>query len=711
MKETRKRKMKKIGKWLGAAAGTVLLGTAAEIALQLANKPAQELPDEKDHDDYSADADGRKFEDLYLFLTGRGNVSFTEEQACRMLSVQADYLGHRFDCADFRAQLLFKIYKDCQETLSERCKDLIRNTFLGFKYFMDEPGHDSMCYWSENHQILFAVSEYLAGQEWPDAIFTNNGMTGRQHRDKAEERVRAWIRQRFAYGFSEYLSNNYLAEDLAPMANFIAYADDRALVEDMRTVMHVLWLDVALNSVNNRFVAVSSRMYGNNKAANCCGNSIQAAMNALWGEEAAAPLLADPDLSDGEKAAVRNTLAKRPNSIVICFTDLVEKGVYKLPEAIKDIALTRETFAVKMGCGLSPDDLVTEGLVGQAPHQIMAQLGAETFTNPQVFANTLKYLKDNEMLRNAFVHYFRFLDVSFLRLVDPVKFAARHELPTHGIAAGRGNVYTYRTARYALSTVVNGTPGRNGAQDHEWSANISERVALFSTHPAGNGRNRYGSSPGYWIGNGRRPMCAQHENVNITIYRLPDKPRLGEIARAQMTHLYLPRDLYDEVILEETAVFARKNGVFAAVLANGPLTYKPYDKAALAGLFRNLKNVDLSADYVPREEFDLCRFGGTYHAYITELSDADTEDFASFLSRVKANRAVFDGGKVNYQTRGGTIAVSYDGAFTVDGQPVRLPFDRYDCQFCHAERKADRVFVDSGCHTLTLQVTERETIG
>lgn len=667
-------------------------------------RPARKLPGKKDAELYAADAEGRRFEDLYTYLSGKGGKPFTEEQAFRMLRIQADYLGHRFDCADFRAQLLFKIYKDCGEKLSERCKDLIRDTFLGFKYFMDEPGHDSMCYWSENHQILFAVSEYLAGQEWPDAVFTNNGMTGRQHRRKAEERIRAWIKQRFAYGFSEYLSNNYLAEDLAPMANFIAYAEDKALVEDMRTVMHILWLDVALNSVGGRFVAVSSRMYGNNKAANQCGNSIQAAMNALWGKEAAAPLLSDPNLSEAEKEAIRASLIKRPGHILICFTDLVEKGLYTLPQAIKEIALTREPFTVKMSCGLSPDDLVAEGLVGQQSHQIMAQMGAETFTNPQVFANTLKYLKDNDMLRNAFVHYFRFLDVSFLRLIDPVKFAARHELPTHGIATGRGNVYTYRTAKYALSTVVNGTPGRNGAQDHEWSANIAERVALFSTHPAGNGHNRYSASPGYWIGNGRRPMSVQHENVNITIYRLPDKPRIGEIAPAQMTHLYLPRDIYDEVILEETSVFARKNGVFAAVLANGPLTYKPYDKASVKGLFGDLKKVDLSADYVPKDVFDLCRSGGKYHAYITELSDADTEDFASFISRIKANRALFGNGTAAYETRCGKIDVSYNGTFTVNGDPVKLPFDRYDCVFCHAERKADTVFVDSGSHTLTLSL-------
>lgn len=698
-----------IGKWLGAAAVTALLGTAAEMALQLAKKPAQELPERKDFDYYSADADGRKFEDLYLFLTGRGSETFTEAQVYRMLSVQADYLDHRFDCSDFRAQLLFKIYKDCGETLSGRCKDLIRDTFLRFKYFMDEPGHDSMCYWSENHQILFAVSEYLAGQEWKNEVFTNAGISGLRHKEKAEERIRAWISQRFRFGFSEYLSNNYLAEDLAPMANFIAYADNASLVEDMRTVMHILWLDVALNSVNNRFVAVSSRMYGNNKAGNACGNSIQAAMNVLWGSEAAAPLLADPSLPETEKTAIRASLTKQPNSILICFTDLVEKGIYTLPEAIRDIALMRGPFAAKMSCGLSPDDLTAEALVGPEPHRIMAQLGAETFTNPQVFANTLRYLKANDMYRNAFVHYFRFLDVSFLRLINPVKLAEKHELMTHGIATWRGNVYTWRTAKYALSTVVRGTPGRCGAQDHEWSANIAENVALFSTHPAGNGHSRYGASPGYWIGNGRRPMSAQHENVNITVYRLPEKRRLGETGIAKMTHLYLPRDLYDEVILEERAVFARKNGVFAAVLANGPLRYKPYNKDAAAGLFKNLKTATLTADFVPRQEFDLCREGGVYHAYVTELSDADTEDFGAFIARIKKNRVVFEDGTVQYDTRCGSVRVAYDGLFTFNGADIKTPFDRYDCPFCRAERGADSILIDSGAHRLALSLRKKSS--
>lgn len=679
-----------------------LIGTAAEILIQLNAKPAQKLPSDEDYDYYYGSAG--KIEDLYLFLTGKSRESFTEEEIYNILSVHTDYMSHRFDCSDFRAQLLFKLYKDCPERLSERCRKLIKNTFICFKYFMDEPGDDSMCYWSENHQILFAVSEYLAGQEWPDEIFTNSGLTGEEHRIKALVRIRAWIIQRFNYGFSEYLSNNYLAEDLAPMANFIAYARDYRDVENMKTVMNLLWLDVALNSVNNRFLAVSSRMYGNNKAGNCYGNSIQAAMNILWGKELAEGLLKDKDFPENEKEQLNVSLEKRPNSILLCFTDIVEKGIYVIPGAVRDIALSRETFTVKMGCGLSPDDLVHEGLVGQEPYQIMAQLGAETFTNPQVILNTIRYFKTNKMLNNAFVKYFRFFDVSFLRLINPERFASKYNLMPHGIALGRGNIYTFRTPYYTLSTTVAGSVDVCGAQEQVWSANISGKLALFSTHPSGNGENRYCSSPGYWTGNGRRPMSVQYERVNITIYRLPRRKRLAETGICRITHFYMPREFYDEFELYENCVFARMGKVFICIRSNGKLGFRPYNVESLKGIIGDTNKSGLSAEYIPKEEFDLCQFGGDCHAYVTELSDCSFESFTDFKERMKHNRTDFKADEVAYSTYFGDVSVSFGGKFIINGISQETEYARYDCRFCKAERKAEKIVVDSEKNVLTLRL-------
>lgn len=687
-----------------AVIGLIILITAVQATVLALQKPAQELPEDKDFDYYSSNLNGRKIENLYQYLSGKSDEFFTEEDAYEIIYVQSDYMFHRFDCSDFRAQMLFKLYKDCGDKLSERSKKLIKDTFLNFKYFMDEPGDDSMCYWSENHQLLFAVSEYLAGQEWQDEFFFNSGMSGKEHKEKAVKRIDAWMTQRFKYGFSEYLSNNYIAEDLAPMANFIAFCQDKKYVEKMKTVMNILWLDIALNSVNNRFVAVSSRMYGNNKSGNYYGNSIQAAMNVLWGKELAQQLLNDPDIPENEKKHIRISADKQPNSIVMCFTDIVEKGIYVLPEAIKDIALSKESFVSKMGCGLSPDDMVSEGLVGQEPHQIMAQLGAETFTNPQVIKNTLKYMKTNKMYRNSFVSYFKYLNVLPVKFLNIEKLTRKYNIMTHGIATGRGNVYTYRTAKYSLSTSFANRVDMCGAQDHVWSANLSETLALFSTHPAGNGENRYSSSPGYWIGNGRRPMSVQNESVNITVYKLPTKKRLAEMGNAKMTHLYMPQDFYDEFELDGSRVFARKNGIFVSVISDGEMKFKPYDKETLTGLNSNLKGVTLGDEYIPKKEFDLCRFGGDYHIYITELSDSDRETYEEFKARIRNNKASFDGGKAEYNTYFGSMSVSYDGDFKVNGERVNMEFDRYDSRFCKSPRKSDTVYVDSGKHTLTLSL-------
>ena len=691
-----------------ALASAAVTEPAVEIVVKVLQKPAQELPDSNNFDYYSANVNGKRFEDLYLFLSEDENApEFTEQEIYDMLLVQSDYLSHRFDCSDFRAQLLFRLYKEHNKKLSPRCSALIKKTFLDFKYFMDEPGYDSMCYWSENHQILFAVAEYLAGQEWENEIFSNSGMTGLEHKSKAYERISAWMEQRFAFGFSEYLSNNYLAEDIAPMANFISYAEDETAVEKMKIIMDILWFDVALNSVNGRLSAVSSRMYGNNKAGNYYGNSIAPAMNLLWGNETYQKLIGEEGLSQREKQRIKDGIAKRPNHIVICFTDTVKKGKYELPAAIKDIALSRDTFEVKMSCGLSPDDLVNEGLVGQKPAQIMAQLGAETFTNPQVINNSVKYLKKNGMFRNSFVSYFKYTDITALKLVDLQKAAAKYNVMPHGIATGRGNIYTYRTSRYALSTVIGNDPDRNGAQDHEWSANISEELCLFTTHPAGRGDNRFSSSPGYWIGNGRRPMSVQHKNVNITLYKLPEKARLGEMGTAQMTHAYMPVDFYDEFELSGNTVFARKNEVFVALISNGELRFKPYDMDSLKGLFANLKR-ELSPDELPQKEFDLCRFGDEYHIYITEISDSSNESFSDFKQRISENTVSFENGRAEYTTSSGKITASFDGEFTVNGKSADKEFMRYDCPFCKAPRKGKSLFVDSGKHTLLLDFEKAE---
>lgn len=678
----------KASKIIGAGLGIGAAAVLGEIIYKTAQTPIPDLPEKvKDGSLFEGGKDS-EFVNVYYSLLNGDEIS--ESEVYRILKFQTDYVDRRFDCADFRLQLLFRIYKDCGSALSDRAKQLIKKTFLNFKYFMDEPGDDSMCYWSENHQIEFAVSEYLAGQEWGDEIFANDGFTGEYHRVKASHRIEAWMKQRFDFGFSEYLSNNYLLEDIGPMSNYISYCLDRKSAERMKIVMDILWLDVALNSVNNRFSAASSRMYGDNKAGNFYGNSVLTCMNKIWGER---NLEALKNLPEKEKRLIENSFSLVPGSMEVNFISLIDSGEYAVPEIISDIALSRESFAVKMHSGLSPEDMEREKLIGQAPEQIMAQLGAESFTNPEVIENTVKYVKANRMHRNLFIYYFKYLDTLLLKRLNLKKIAEKHELMMHGIALGDANIYTYRTADYAMTTLVAKDVDRCGAQEHIWNANIAENLTLFTTHPAKTDEKSFGSSPGYWIGNGRRPMSVQQENVNITIYKLPTKRRLPEIKISDMTHAYFPKCFYDETEHCGNIIFGRRNNVFVALIGNGEMQFKPYNEAAAKPFYKTYDSKIQDGAYMITGEFDLCRQGGEYHSYITELSDSGKESFEDFKARILSNPVSFNGSSVTYKSLCGELYADYCGVYLLNGVRAETEFKRYDCKFCTAERKPEKIAI------------------
>ena len=687
----------------------VILGvfvlTAVQIIIKLNQKYVEDLPSENDSECAQGKEDDIQYRNVYNALCARpviGDAVVDEKYIMNALSRQAAYVNKRFDCSDFRLQLMFRIYKDCYDKLSDEAKALIKETFLNFKYFMDEPGDDSMCYWSENHQLLFAVSEYLAGQEWENEVFSNSGMTGSEHKKKAIKRINAWIEQRFKYGFSEYLSNVYLQEDIAPMSNFIEYADDEKAVKNMTAIMHLLWFDVASHSVKNRLVPASSRMYGNNKSGNYIGNSLLSSMNLLWGKDTLSERINDTNLSDDERKLIENASKATESCMSINFIAAVEKGVYKLPEIIRNIACDKTSVEIKMSSGLSTSDMKQNGLIGQEPYQIMAQLGAESFTNAEVIKNTVAYLKKNKMFRNKFVFYFKFMDISLLKLVNLEKFAAKHNIMTHGIAIGRGNIYAYRTEDYIMTTLVKKDVDMCGAQDHEWSANIGENLALFSTHPARD--DRFDTSPGYWIGNGRRPMSVQDRNVNITVYKIPQKKRLAEMHISKKTHMYFPKCFYDETEHNGNMIFARKGNVLVAVISDGELKFEPFNDNVAVCLYKDHPELQGTEECALKGEFDLVRTGGDYHMYVTELSSLKDESFDDFKSRIKNNYVEFLTDGAVYESGGRKIKVTYSGEFSINDEPQKTEYLRYDSDYCKVQRAAESINISFGNQSMELSL-------
>jgi hypothetical protein len=86
---------------------------------------------------------------------------------------------------------------------------------LDFKYWPDEPGVDAMTYWTESHYLLFSAAGYLAGQLYPETVFSNSGLNGKDLSELHRTRLVQWMNLRFFTGFSEWLSNFY-DEQLTP---------------------------------------------------------------------------------------------------------------------------------------------------------------------------------------------------------------------------------------------------------------------------------------------------------------------------------------------------------------------------------------------------------------------------------------------------------------------------------------------------------------
>lgn len=685
-----------------AALGGAAAITVGELAYKGLEKNAPSKPNKTKNPDVAQSGEATNaFLNVYLHYMGKetqGDDEITDEYAYDAIKAICRFLDNRFDCSDFRIQLLIRIYKDCNEVLSQKLKDLIKTTCLNFKYFMDEPGHDSMCYWSENHQVLFASAEYLVGQQWPDDVFTNSGLTGKQHMEKAKIRIERWTKQRFEFGFSEFLSNVYIVEDLGPMANFIDFCEDEKLRNKMKMAMDLLWFDIAIHTVDNRFAAASSRMYAGHKSSNSSGNSCLSMMTYLWGKENLEFALKDAAYTDVKLEYLKESMQKPYTYMMMNFIMTVEKGSYELPKVIKDMALLKTPSVAKMSAGLSIEDMVEHDLIGPEPHQIMAQWGAETFTQHQAIRNTISYVVKNKMNKNSFISYFKLLNFTLIPKCFMPWFAKHVNLMTHGIALGRGNVYSYKNKHFALTTTMASDVDACGTQEHIWSANIAENLNLYTTHPSRDD-GRYGGSPGYWIGNGRRPMSVQDENVNITIYKIPKHFRAAEFKKSNITHAYMPQCFYDEFELCGDRVFARRDNVLVAMISNGDMKFRPYSEKCIKPIY---KQVPEQEKYIVKGDFDLVREGGQYHAYVTELSSLDKESFEEFKGRINDNKLVFSGDNVEYVTGERALYSSYSGEFKKNDEAVDMNYLRYDNEYCKAERSADEIVIKNGDSELTL---------
>jgi len=639
------------------------------------------------------------FRDSSLIPEG---IELTESYILEELSDIIQYINSRYDCADFWCQLLFRLYKDFSNKLTPKVKDLIKKTFLDFKFWIDQPGVDSMCYWSENHTLLFSTLEFLFGQEWPDEVFSNSNLSGKEHMKLAKERIMYWVDQRFKFGFFEWYSNNYFNEDMGPLAQLIDYVEDEEILTCSIEVLNLLLFEVVTHCIGSRFCVVSSRLYSDNKASNQFGNRIKAILTALL-------------YNDFNYDAIKESkLIHIDTHMVLCFLGMLRNGKYKLPEILKEIALDSTTRIIKSSNGLNPSEYKQLGLIGQHDYQTIAQFSNEIFVNPGFAKNTFKYFKKNRLFSSFFSYPMKYADIGIVRFLQLLPLLSRLDKKFWftGIALSRGNVYTYRTKDYIMSTAVKCYLDYCGDQHHIALITLREDLNVFTMYPT---TCKFVATPGYWSGNRRMPMSVQDEAINMTIFRIAKRKRLGEFKNLKMTHTLFPKERFDEYLLEDKRVFGRRGDTYIAILSNQTLKYKQYDEKSAMSLIRHVhpslsENMLLDNDtkkYMLKEEFDLCAEGDGYHMYVTELSDNTKETFERFTERIKSNDFLCEDATLEYHSNGKIYFVDYRGDFKIDNVLQDIEYKRFDSDYCVAERMLEKIKIEF--NNKVLEIRNRST--
>ncbi|MDN5727282.1 MAG: alpha/beta hydrolase, partial [Propionibacteriales bacterium] len=576
-----------------------------------------------------------------------------------------DFVDARMDCADFRLIVLLKALLAYGDLLSDQTRAAIRRAALGFRYWMDEPGTDGMCHWSENHQILFAVAEHLGGAHFATDVFVN-GMTGAERRDRARIRIDRWLNHRFRHGFTEWLSNTYYEEDVAALSVLIDHTDDVALRVRATMIMDLLMLDLALHRFGGRFVGTSGRCYEQQKK-----------------DPAAADVNHILDHAFGGPGA-ENEIDEERLSIVFVLGD------YRVPEVIRRIAGDPTATTIRQSVGLDLDEVDAEFTGADPLHEKTMFLWAmEAFTNPESINNSTAVLEAWPAMRKN----------TFLAPLAPlVRFRRTGLLPTlvrvlnpatRGVAIQRADIVTRRTRHWSLSSAQRHHPGSFGDQQHLWQATLPGDLTVFSTHPArpmfdGNARN---FSPSAWVGNGIMPDIAQHEGVLLVRHDTRVRPGVLERGRLRLSHLHWPRGRFTETKESAHRLTGRVGDSLIGILALRPVREGGTDEIIQDGADTAWAVIcgDVTTDGT------LTEFSG-----FLDACTLTQESGGIRLQLPTGHRQRFE------DRRPARYELRRRGPWLVDGDEVSTDFDRYDTAWVSSRRRPTTMRVMHGSHELIM---------
>ena len=567
--------------------------------------------------------------------------TFNEET----IDAACEKVDNRLDTADFRvAGLVRMLYLDREhEALSPETAQQIEETLLGFRYWLTEPGDDKMCFWTENHQILFHSGELLAGQLFPEETFSNSGMTGAEHVAHAEPLIERWLDFRGRFGFSEWHSNVYFNEDLPALVNLVDFAESEVIRTKAAMVLDGMAFDMLNNYYQGYFATTHGRTYDNKFLDHLSDSTTEAAWIVMG--------LGEYRGSDNFGGTF---LATSPNYVPPALLET-------LAEETLDNHEHRQRDSVNVVDG--PE----YGIGYESTEDVVFWSGMAAIAAPEV-VDGLKIMLDEYDLWEGFLfgdipepYDTMFRDVAEMGTLKDL--AEDMELVARGIALESINTYTYRTPHYQLSGGQDYKPGYWSAQTQSWLATLDGDAYVFTSFPGNFEDAEFGLDfGGAWIG-GWLPRATFHRNVGILQYRVGgDVPILGEYVTADHLHAYFPKERFDEVREINNWVIGRKGDAFIALASENAVYWSDEN------------------DYELKSDTDA-------NTWIVELGS--TDEWASFDAFVVAitGASVSYGDTISYDSPSlGLVEVSWDGPLVVAGDEIDTgPYPRWDNAYAYQE--------------------------
>ncbi|MDE0142102.1 MAG: hypothetical protein OXI80_14975 [Caldilineaceae bacterium] len=203
----------------------------------------------------------------------------------------------------------------------------------------------------------------------------------------------------------------------------------------------------------------------------------------------------------------------------------------------------------------------------------------------------------------------------------------------------------YRTPDYLLSSAQDFQPGQSSQGGQSWQATLDADAIVFVNHPGAHDLRQETHRNGYWR-SGRLPRVAQHRDLLIALYALPDTDPSG------FTRAYFPTFAFDEHQVGREWTFAAKGDAYIALGCSQPIELVQDGPAALRELRATGHNVAW-----------ICQMG----------RKADYGSFAEFRKRVLAARFVCDSLSVSYRPlQGDTVTFDWNGPLLVNGEAQPL---------------------------------------